>query len=69
MSQHTPFCRMAKRLLHARLEAVERRVFRDADLDAVTRGWRVIRPRPFTRSYRDPRWDRQQVAATRFEQP
>lgn len=69
MFDHTPICCIAKRLLHARLDAVERRIFRDTDLDAVARGWRVSRPRPFTRSYRDPRWDRQRVAVTRFEQP
>jgi hypothetical protein len=39
------------------LEAVDRRVFRDPDIDATVRGWQVRRSRRFHRIYRDPRWD------------
>jgi hypothetical protein len=39
------------------LEAVDRRAFRDPDIDAIARGWQVRRLRRFHRSYRDPRWD------------
>ena len=58
MSHRTPFCVMAKRLLRKALDALDRKVFLDVDLDATARGWRVNRPRPFVRAYRDPRWDR-----------
>ena len=61
MSNRTPLRLLAKRLLRARLEAVERRIFRDPDLDAVARGWTVSRPGPFVRTYRDPRWDQRRV--------
>jgi hypothetical protein len=57
MFHGTPFCVMAKRLLRVRLDALERRIFQGVDLDAVSRGWTVGRPRPFTRTYRDARFD------------
>jgi hypothetical protein len=32
-------------------------IFADDELRAVVRGWRVTRPAPFRRVYRDERWD------------
>jgi hypothetical protein len=48
---------MAKRSFHGVLDAVEHRIFVRDDLEAIARGWRVHRARPFSRTYRDPRWD------------
>lgn len=39
------------------LRATEDKIFRAPDLDAASRGWQVRRDRPFSRTYRDPRWD------------
>ena len=69
MYNRTPLCLVAKRLLRGCLDAVERRVFQAPDLDAVARGWVVTRPRPFTRQYRDPRWDRERTAPVRDGRP
>lgn len=69
MFNRTPLCRRVKRLLRACLDEWERRIFLGPDLDAVARGWQVTRPRPFARRYRDPRWDREWVAATRDGRP
>jgi hypothetical protein len=69
MFNRTPLCRIAKRLLHVRLDALEHRIFRKSDLDALARGWQISRPRPFTRRYRDPRWDRERLASARMESP
>ena len=49
---------MAKRLLHNAVDTIERKIFLGGDLDATARGWRVGRPRPFVRTYRDERWPR-----------
>jgi hypothetical protein len=57
MFNHTPLSLMAKRLIRERLDALDRRIFRAIDLDAIASGWRVHRCRPFGRTYRDPRWD------------
>jgi hypothetical protein len=56
MNHRTPLCVMAKRLVRDAVDAIERKLFLDVDLDATARGWRVSRPRPFVRSYRDERW-------------
>jgi hypothetical protein len=56
MSNRTPLRAIAKRAA-ATLVAVEDRIFADDDLAALTRGWRITRPHPFTRTYRDTRWD------------
>jgi hypothetical protein len=50
-------------LLERLLNAVEHRVFRDLDINATAKGWRVGRPGPFRRSYRDPRWNLVSVCA------
>ena len=55
MTQSTPDDRAATRLSRLRV-AIENLIFRDADLNALARGWEVHRPRPFRRAYRDPRW-------------
>jgi hypothetical protein len=39
------------------LDALDRLLFRDPDLEATVRGWQVRRPRRFRRVYRDPRFD------------
>lgn len=39
------------------LDALDRLVFCDPDLRAMSRGWQVRRPNRFRRVYRDPRWD------------
>jgi hypothetical protein len=57
MVNRTPLCVTTKRLFHNVVEAVERHVFAVDDLEAIARGWRVHRHRPFSRTYRDPRWD------------
>ena len=57
MFNRTPLRVTTKRLFHTVLEVVDRHLFAADDLDAVARGWRVHRKRPFRRTYRDPRWD------------
>src|SRR4051794_38949747 len=47
---------IAKRTAY-RLSTLDDRIFADDELSATTRGWHVARPRPFLRTYRDPRWD------------
>lgn len=37
--------------------ALDDAIFEQSDLDANARGWEARRDRPFTRTYRDPRWD------------
>ena len=37
--------------------ALDHAIFERPDLDAYVRGWEVRRDRPFTRTYRDPRWN------------
>jgi hypothetical protein len=58
MFDGTPPCLIAKRLLHNVIDTVERKIFVGVDLDATARGWLVHRDRPFSRTYRDPRWAR-----------
>lgn len=55
MKNPTPLARAATRISRLRV-VVENLIFRQPDLDAVTRGWEVHRPTPFRRVYRDPRW-------------
>lgn len=69
MSDRTPLRLLAKRLIRTRLDAVERRIFRGPDLDAVARGWTVSRPAPFVRRYRDPRFDRMRTGSTPVGRP
>ena len=45
------------------LDAVDRRFFRDPDVDAIARGWQVSRPRRFVRGYRNPKFDRISICA------
>jgi hypothetical protein len=45
------------RAIAKRASALEEWMFADDELAAVVRGWQVARPRPFVRTYRDPRWD------------
>jgi hypothetical protein len=56
MFDATPLCLIAKRLLQNVIGTVERKIFVGVDLDATARGWLVHRDRPFSRTYRDPRW-------------
>ncbi|MCO1657269.1 hypothetical protein [Pseudonocardia humida] len=56
MSHRTLLHAIAKRAT-AKIVAVEDRIFADDDLAALVRGWRITRPHPFTRTYRDARWD------------
>lgn len=66
MTNGTPSGRSAPRpgWLGRLVEALEQRIFRETDLDAIARGWQVRRGRPFTRTYRDPRWDSISVCPT-----
>jgi len=45
------------KLAAAKILIIEGRIFADDDLTALARGWQIARPRPFTRTYRDARWD------------
>ena len=45
------------------LTAIEDKIFQSPDFDAASRGWQVRRDRPFSRTYRDPRWDYVSVCA------
>jgi hypothetical protein len=56
MSHRTLLHAIAKRVA-AKIVDVEDLIFADDDLAAITRGWQVSRPHPFTRTYRDTRWD------------
>jgi hypothetical protein len=39
------------------VDRIDQFAFREPDMRAIARGWQVRRDRPFTRTYRDPRWD------------
>ena len=57
MKKRSPRHARVPAILIRLLDAVDRRAFREPDIDATARGWQVRRPRRFVRSYRDPRWD------------
>jgi hypothetical protein len=54
---HTTPVRAIAKWVVGPLSALDRRVFFADELRATAKGWRVGRPRPVTRTYRDPRWD------------
>jgi hypothetical protein len=56
MENSTWLGRVAERI-RCWCSALDDAVFKQSDLDATARGWKVRRDRPFTRTYRDPRWD------------
>lgn len=56
MKNTTPSGVPASRLARL-LDALDYRIFQRPDAEAIARGWQVRRSRPFTRVYRDPRWD------------
>jgi hypothetical protein len=68
MFNGTPYCVIAKRLLHNVLDTAERKIFADVDLDSTARGWLVHRDGPFSRTYRDPRWCRVPTLSDRREE-
>jgi hypothetical protein len=57
MFNRTPLRVTTKRLFHRVVDAVDHHLFAADDLQAIARGLCVHRPRPFSRTYRDPRWD------------